>query len=197
MKRNLCGLFVGAILITIMALPAMSQVRTYSSYHDWYKVVDSTADPSTHTDSLTSNGTTGNPIFYTNIVSDPTGGSLPTKLDGYMSIYITLLDTGTAAATMAPDTAQDTIYMQMFTAWKNPWGTGYRTGETQLCSLKFTTPGVGTSKVQGLKFNVPADSALGDVVYWRIRTAIHDSDYSVARVSSHIHYRAGVTMNAR
>jgi hypothetical protein len=163
--------------------------------------VDTTAATTTHTDSLTSNGTTGFPIWYSNIVSNQEEGtSLPTKIDGMVSLYVTSLDTGTAGAADIPDTSKDTVFFHLFTAWPSAWSTntnGERTGETQLCSVRIITAGVGLAKIVNTKFSVPSDSAIGSVIYWRIRSALNDSDYSVGRLAGHIHYRGSVTLFAR
>lgn len=195
MKLSKILLFVLIILVglglTITEAEARSGQR-YSSSHDFDQTcVDSTAEIVTETDSLV--GTNLAPIFYFSDVEYAT-------ITGIMEMYIYSMDSNVCDITGAvtPDTAKDSVQATLYTAWSSQLvgnSTGYnRASESWLLMLSFITPGVGTAKIERIKFAVPADSAIGDVLYWRLKSYYtHPNNTD----STSITYRVGVSLNAR
>lgn len=175
-------------LVLLLAAPGIAGPRYTNVFTFDATGLDSTANPATTTDSLTSGGTTGAPIFYWDGLASAGVNSFTAMAEA----YITALDSDDAAAQIA-DTAKDTLYILLYTAWQSMLGTNtsgyYRANETVLDTIVLITAGVGTTKIARGSTSIPSTTPLGDVVYARLKMTVtpKNNEDTVG-----IHYRVGI-----
>ena len=182
------------LVIIIMALLA-APVWAGPSYKNTIAVeltgIDSSATQETETDSLTSCGTTGAPIFYWGNLAEAGVNSFIAMGEA----YITKLDTDDAASQIADTSASDTIYIILYTAWYSLLGSnssGYaRANETVLDTIILANMTLTAAGCDRAVVTIPSTTALGDAVYARIKKVANpkNNDDTTA-----IYYNVGISM---
>ena len=180
----------------VMSAEAQRGPTKYSSTYAWeFEGLDSSATVETEVDSLTG-GATGAPIFYWNNLWSE-------NISGIIQLYISAMDTTEVdgdTATTPDTTGNDSIEVEIYTAWASQLTTnttGYnRAGEKKLLTLYFGTMTYSTAGIETQVFTIPADSAVGDVIYARFNCFYTQPNPSAVDTVS-ITYTAGIAMTAK